>query len=233
MGRRQHWNDLETVLGRVMGEPSGTAMTPAGDSTLAPVAQVGAPVLEPLPPAPNTPAGRFYRWLEAEELLVTTLLESMTARWRPLSCFVEVNFEHPELGPAGAVVLTAVTIDVNPLKRRARRAMVIPFLEMAPYLPRWERGETILVSVPEMPEPLARRYAATPLVWSLNVPVHVEGTWVGLVGATADDRGFSETAITAFEALARVLMRDFTAYEAWSNFHQAVGDEPRLRLLSD
>lgn len=195
------------------------------------VTRVGAPVLEALPPAPGTPAGRFQNWLGRNEETVGSLLGRLSDRWSPLSTFVEVNFDHPDLGPAGAVVMTTVTIDIHPLRRRVRRAMVIPFSELEPYLPRWEKGETVLVSVGEMPAPLARRYTATPVVWSLNVPVHVEGTWVGLVGATAGPTGLPVGAVDGFQALARLLMRDFAADAAWQAFQATIGEQRRLRLL--
>lgn len=195
--------------------------------------QMGAPVLEAFPPPAGSPAGMFHQWLERRRDVVGSLLGRLTEKWNPLGCFVEVNFTHPEMGPAGAVVMTTQTIDTNPLRRRVARVMVIPFDELRAYLPSWERGATVLLSVDDMPPPLARRYAPTPVKWSLNVPIHVEGEWVGLVGAIADESGFTAAAVSSFEGLARVLMRDFAADSAWSVFRETIAEEPRLRLLRD
>lgn len=183
-------------------------------------------------PVQGSAAARFQEWLEMRRYRVQDMLERLTRRWLPLASFVEVNFVHPEVGPAGALVATATTIDPGPLRHRAERLRVIPFRELAPYLPRWERGDTVLVSVDEMPPDLARRYAATPFRWSLNVPVRVEDTWVGLVGAVGDERRLSRPAISSFEAMAEVLMRDFAADTAWCSFRRSTaGGKRLLRLL--
>lgn len=215
-----------------MGDSVKTAPSPpSGDGTDR-LATVGAPVLEAFPPASDTPAGRFFEWIEAGGRTIEALLGRVVETLDPLSCFVEVNFDHPEIGPAGAVVMTTTTIDLEPLRRRALRSMVIPFEELGPYVPQWERGETVLVSVSQMPERLARRYAATPMVWSLNVPLHIEGTWVGLVGATTDERGFSSEAVSMVEALGRVLVRDFAAHDSWNDFRRTVEREKPLRVVT-
>lgn len=195
--------------------------------------QVGAPVLEAFPPPAGSPAGLFHHWLALRQTTIEELLGRLTEKWTPLGCFVEVNFIHPEMGPAGAVVMTTQTIDTNPLRRRVARVMVIPFDELGAYLPLWEKGQTVLVSVDDMPPALVRRYAPTPVKWSLNVPIHVEGEWVGLVGAIAAESGFTTAAVTSFQALAQVLMHDFAADSAWSAFRGTVAEEPRLRLLRD
>lgn len=156
------------------------------------------------------------------------MLERLTVRWLPLASFVEVNFVHPEVGPAGALVMTDTTIDPLPLRRRAERLRVIPLRELADYVPRWVQGNTVLVSVDDMPEDLARRYAATPFRWSLNVPIRVEATWVGLVGAVADEEGFPRRAVVGFEAFAEVLMREFAADSALCSFRRSMAHGRRL-----
>ena len=204
---------------------------PSGTSTTG-LTRVGAPVLDAFPPPSDSPAGRFLRWLETGGRFVEEMLGRVVETLDPLGCFVEVNFDHPEMGPAGAVVMITTTIDIAPLRRRAMRAMVIPLEELGPYVPQWESGETVLVSVSQMPERLARRYTATPMVWSLNVPLHIEGSWVGLVGATTDGRGFSETAVSMVEALGRVLVGEFAAHDTWNEFRQTLEQTRPLRVVT-
>lgn len=160
------------------------------------------------------------------------MLERLTERWLLLASFVEINFLHPDVGPAGSVVLTVSTFDPLSMRRRAERLTVIPFRELGRYIPRWEAGETVLVSVDEMPEELARRYATTPIRWSLNVPIRVDGSWVGLVGAVTDARGFDARTVAGFEALARVLMAEFAADGALCRFRRITSPGKRfLHLL--
>lgn len=160
------------------------------------------------------------------------MLVRPTLRWQLLASYVEVNFMHPEVGPAGALALTHTTLDGSAMRRRAERLTAIPFRELAPYLRRWERGETVNVAVDDMPDELARRFAATPIHWSLNVPIRAEGTWVGLVGAVNDGRGFGGRVVAAFEALAEVLMREFTADSALCRFQRITPSGNRfLHLL--
>lgn len=193
---------------------------------------VGAPVVEAFMPVKGTPPARFYRWLELRRDQVEEMLECLTRRWRLLASFVEINFFHPEVGPAGSLVLASSTLDPLSMRRRKARLQVIPFREMRQYVPRWEAGETVVVSVDDMPEELARRYAATPIRWSLNVPVRVEDQWVGLVGAATDARGFEGRAIAGFEALAKVLMADFAADSALYRFRRVTTPGKRfLHLL--
>lgn len=209
-----------------------TAPIPPSGKDSTGLARVGAPVLDAFPPPSDTPAGRFFDWIQTGGRIVEGLLGRVVESLDPLSCFVEVNFDHPELGPAGAVVMTTTTIDIAPLRRRALRSMVIPFEELGPYVPQWERGETVLVSVSQMPERLARRYTATPMVWSLNVPLHIEGSWVGLVGATTDERGFSATAVSMVEALGGVLVREFAAHDTWNEFQRTLEKARPLRVVT-
>lgn len=193
---------------------------------------VGAPVVEAFVPVEGTPPAQFYRWLDLRRDRVRGMLDLLTRRWLPLACFVEINFLHPEVGPAGSLVLATSTFDPLSMKRRVARLQVIPFRELRQYIARWEAGETVLVSVDEMPEDLARRYATTPIRWSLNVPIRVDGHWVGLVGAATDERGFDRQAIAGFEALAQVLMADFAADAALYRFRRLTTPGKRfLHLL--
>lgn len=193
---------------------------------------VGAPVVEPLLPPKGTPPAHFYRWLELRREQVQEMLELLTQRWLLLASFVEINFFHPDVGPAGSLVLTSSTFDPLSMRRRGARLQVIPFRELCQYIPRWEAGETVLVSVEDMPEELARRYATTPIRWSLNVPIRVEDHWVGLVGAVTDARGFDGRTIAGFRALAQVVMADFAADAALYRFRRITSPGKRfLHLL--
>lgn len=193
---------------------------------------VGAPVVEAVLPLQGTHPARFYRWLQLRRDQVREMLDCPTRRWQLLASFVEVNFVHPEVGPAGSLVLTSSTLDPRTMRRRGARLKVIPFRELQPYIPRWEAGETVVVSVGDMPEELARRYATTPIRWSLNVPVRVDDQWVGLVGAATDARGFDQRVISSFEALAQVLMADFAADSALYRFRRETTPGKRfLHLL--
>lgn len=190
------------------------------DDRPAPV--VGAPLVEAVAPPPGTPAGRFHAWLERNRASVGEVLVLLTERWRPYGSFVEVNFIDPDVGPAGAIVMNTETIDVSGARQRLRRVMVIPFAELELYLPTWREGGTVLTRVEDMPERLARRYAATAMRWSLNVPIRIEGEWVGLIGAATGSAGFSSEAVASFEASARLLIRDYAADDAWRRFRETV-----------
>lgn len=196
-----------------------------------PLPRVGAPVLEAFAPLSGTEAARFYDWLMSNEPRIGQMLDRLTQRWRPLGSFIEINFMHPETGPAGALVMTRSTIDVGAMRRRLERLMVIPLRELAEYLPSWERGVTVVVAVEAMPDPLARRYAATPVRWSVNVPIIVDGSWVGVVGAVGGEEGFEAESVAGFEAMAKVLMCEFAADEAWTAFQAAGGGNRLLQLL--
>lgn len=190
---------------------------------------VGAPRVEMFAPLRGTRAGRLHDLLTADWSRAEERLGRVVSRWRPLAGFIELNFFHPVHGPSGALVLTITTVDVSRRAQRVARLEVIPHREVEPYLARWARGETVVVSVEEMPPDLARRYATTRVRWSLNVPVMADGEWVGLVGAVADAGGFQPEAISAFEALARLFTAELTAAEAWETFREDVGNRlPRL-----
>lgn len=185
--------------------------------------RVGAPVVQAYSPLPGTAAASFYEWLQSRRRPVLDMLELLTRRWEPLASFVEVNFLHPEFGPSGALVLTVSNLDDDRIKRRVERLRVIPQREMVDFTRRWEKGETVAVAVADMPEVLARRYATTPIRWSLNVPVRAEGSWVGLVGAATGDRGFVPRAVAGYEAMGEVLMLEYAADQAWHRFRQSTG----------
>lgn len=192
---------------------------------------VGAPLLDLFDPPADTGPGRFHTWLATHQVRMEALLTRLMDRWRPQGCFIEVNFEHPDSGPAGAIVLTAGGFDVSSSPQRVKRVMAIPMAELTPYIHRWERGETVLLEVAAMPEPLVRRYAALPVVWSLNVPVHLEREWVGLIGATADETGFTREAVASFEAAAGMVMGEMAADLAWKEFRGTVDESTRLKLV--
>ncbi|HEX2154532.1 MAG TPA: hypothetical protein VHL52_11205 [Acidimicrobiia bacterium] len=199
--------------------------------TQAAVPRVGAPVVEAFPPLPGTASARFHEWVLLNDAPIKQMLRLLTDRWQPAATFLEINFMHPDLGPAGALVLTTHTIDVTMMRRRAERLVVIPHRELGEILTRLERGETVVVGTHEMPDPLARRYLATPFEWSLNVPVCVDGSWVASVGAVATEVGFSHPAIAGFEAMAGLLRCDFAADQAWEEFSRLTVNNRLLRLL--
>ena len=182
-----------------------------------PLSRVGAPRVEALPPAPGTPGGEFYGWLTENAARVQVRLDDISRRWKSLGSFIEVNYRHPELGMAGAVVMTSRVEDFDRYRHRITRITVIPHEDVSPYLPRWRRGEAVLVAVDEMPEPLALRYANTRVKWSLNVPLMVSGEWVGLVGAVTSVP-VSESMLEAYRALAVLIEWEFASSKAWNLF---------------
>lgn len=193
---------------------------------------VGAPRVFPYDPLPGTASARFHDWVRVRRSRIRQLLDRLTDRFSLLGSFVEINFMHPEFGPSGALVLAVPGFDVSPLQRRVDRLMVIPLREMAEYLPQWWLGETVVASVEQMPSELARRYANTPIEWSLNVPLQVEGQWIGTLGGVAAVNGFDQTSIGAFEAGAEVLMLEYSADTTLWQFRRAAESGNRfLRLL--
>src|SRR5690606_35970950 len=74
-------------------------------------------------------------------------LHDLTMRWNLIGSFVVVRFLHPTRGPAGAIALSATTLDTAALHYRLKRVTVIPLTDLGPYVPRWERGETVVVEV--------------------------------------------------------------------------------------
>lgn len=185
---------------------------------------LGAPRVDGFAPLPGSGAGRFHDWLAENWPTAEERLGRIVHRWQPLAGFIEVNFFHPQHGPSGALVLTISTVDVSRSVQRLARLEVIPHREVEPYVPKWRRGETVLVHVDDMPHDLSRRYVATRVRWSLNVPVMAEQEWVGLVGAVASEPGFEPGAIEAFEALARLFTAELAADTAWKSFRVDVGN---------
>ncbi len=207
--------------------------TPDGDETGgmdAPVPRVGAPLIEAFLPPADPVGAELLGWLQSQAGRVQRWLDSVTQRWRPLGSFVEVNYLHPELGRSGAVVMTSPLGHLRRYRTRIARLMVIPHSEVAPYLARWEAGETVVVAVAEMPEPLALRYANTPVQWSLNVPLRPTGTWVGLVGAVTAET-VSKEMVAAYRALADLIEREVAAVAAWNSFRSTLDDKRFLRPL--
>ncbi len=190
---------------------------------------VGAPRVEVFAPLRGSSSSQFFEWLEGNWSTAEDRLARLVAKWRPLAGFIEVNFFHPTHGPSGALVLLVTTVDVTRRVERVARLEVIPHREVEPYVPEWRRGETVLVHVEDMPADLRRRYATTRVRWSLNAPVMAGGEWVGLVGAVADDRGFTGAATDSFSGLARLFTAEIAAAEALKHFTEDVGNRlPRL-----
>lgn len=190
--------------------------------------RVGAPLVEAHPPPPGTPGAVFFDWLTDNTARLQGRLDDISRRWNSLGSFIEVNYHHPELGTAGAVVMTSRVEDFARYRHRITRITVIPHVDVAPYLPRWKRGEAVLVSVDDMPGRLALRYANTRVRWSLNVPILVEGVWVGLVGAVTAG-AVPAPMLDAYRALAVLIEREMAAEQAWEVFRSTLdGDRASL-----
>jgi hypothetical protein len=106
------------------------------------------------------------------------------------------------MGRCGAIVNLDPISDLRGKTERLKRVSVIPMTELQAHEHLWERGETVLVHVDDMEAPLRRRYYNTGSRWSLNVPVFAGLSWVGLIGAAADESGFSEEAVASYECAA-------------------------------
>ena len=178
------------------------------------VIRVGAPVLTPRPPSPGTPGDRFNNWLGRRHVFIGALLERLSYRWGPVGSFIELHFHDEYWGMCGALVSLVPAAGAG-RDARLRRVSAIPFSEMVPFVPRWRAGETVLVHVDEMPAPLARRYHATQVRWSLNIPLVVEEEWVGLIGAGIGDRDVPDELVASYESSARVLVSEYEADSRW------------------
>lgn len=194
------------------------------ENPLSAVAEVGAPLLQPYPPALDSAAGRFDHWVEGRSQQIADIMQTLTFRWSPLAAFLVVLFDHPDDGPCGALMMTTSTVDLTHKRERLRRLSVIPLRELTPYVDRWQRGGTVVASVSDMPENLSRRYLATQVEWSLNIPIRCEGEWVGIIGATADREGFEDGAITSFEAAGMLLEWEYAAQSAWYRFQDSLDE---------
>lgn len=206
-------------------QPSSGTNGPLRENSLT---LVGAPLIEGFAPLEGTPAARFGVWLPDNEARIHRTLHDLTMRWNLIGSFVVVRFLHPTRGPAGAIALSATTLDTAALHHRLKRVTVIPLTDLGPYVPRWERGETVVVEVSDMPSDLARRYAATPVRWSANVPVMNEGKWVGIVGAVAGVEGFPARTVAALEALGEWMQWEFEADTAWAEFVASTEQEETI-----
>lgn len=182
------------------------------------VVRIGAPLVEPLPPVPGSVAERFLTWVESSSALLQTVERRLVNRFGLDLAFCSINFEHPEYGPAGRVVDLVVSAETDvrfPHEERHRRraqVMTIPHSAMGEFPARWERGETVLFEMREMGEELGRRFEATAVKWSLNVPLIVAGEWFGLLGVAglSDDQP-TEMVVSATEAGAATVVASFVA----------------------
>lgn len=188
---------------------------------------IGAPLVSGFEAPPeDTPGGDFYRWMQRRRGSVQDIMTCLWHRWTPVGCFVEVNFQHREFGPAGAIVMTVGSPPDKASCHRVRRVMAIPLAELASYLPSWSRGETLSIETDTMPDPLRRRYSLSPIRWSLNVPIHFDGSWVGLIGAGLAHQPAREM-VEAFEASARLIVNESIADRAMSGFRALVATSAR------
>ena len=189
--------------------------------------QVGAPTLTYHPPRSGTAEGCFDRWVTRRRDFVEGVLANLTDRWAPLASFIVINFDHPEFGPAGAMVVFDPTVDMRPRQARLKRVNVIPMAELAEYVPKWKIGETVLTRLQDMSATLQKRYTGSLMRWSLNVPIFAGSRWIGVIGAAAGAEGMTDRAVASFETAAELLEKEFSADSAWERF-SADMDAPRL-----
>ncbi|MGH8959296.1 MAG: GAF domain-containing protein [Acidimicrobiia bacterium] len=103
--------------------------------------------------------------------------------------FVERNVEHPELGLCSKVIAVA--------KREGASSYEPSYWDMMP----WERmpvsyaalskGKEVVVTPEGLVGPEALTYAASEVKSEIDVPIMIEGSWVGLIGL-ADERSFRD-----------------------------------------
>jgi signal transduction histidine kinase len=103
--------------------------------------------------------------------------------------FVERNVEHPELGLCSKVIAVA--------KRAGASSYEPSYWDMMP----WDRmpvsyaalsqGKEVVVTPEGLVGPEALTYAASEVKSEIDVPIMIEGSWVGLIGL-ADDRSFRD-----------------------------------------
>lgn len=185
--------------------------------------RMGAPTLRYHPSPAATAEGSFDRWVRHRNDFVEMILASLTDRWKPLASFLVVNFEHPEYGPAGAMIGFDPTVDVSNRIARLKRVSVIPMSDLSDYTASWRQGQTVLVRKDDMAPSLQARYIGSLMRWSLNVPIFAGSEWVGLVGAAADDSGLCKRAVSSFETAAQLLGKEFAADSAWEDFSTDMG----------
>ncbi|HJQ96427.1 MAG TPA: GAF domain-containing sensor histidine kinase, partial [Acidimicrobiia bacterium] len=119
------------------------------------------------------------------ETALAFLLEGTDAS----AVFVERNVEHPELGLCSKVIAVA--------KRAGASSYEPSYWDMMP----WDRmpvsyaalsqGKEVVVTPEGLIGPEALTYAASEVKSEIDVPIMIEGSWVGLVGL-ADDRSFRD-----------------------------------------
>lgn len=103
--------------------------------------------------------------------------------------FVERNVEHPELGLCSHVIAFA--------KREGASSYEPSYWDMMP----WDRmpvshaalsqGKEVVVTPEGLVGPEALTYAASEVKSEIDVPIMIEGSWVGLIGL-ADERSFRD-----------------------------------------
>lgn len=182
------------------------------------VARIGAPLVEPLPPVPGSMAERFLAWFEDGSQLLHTLERRLVDTLAVDIAFCSINFDHPEYGPAARTIDLVLSSEVDaryPHEERHRRraqVMSIPHSAMGDFPARWERGETVRMEMREMGEELGRRFEASPVKWSLSVPLIGRGEWFGLFGvASLSEEPPSAALVQATEAGAATLTASFVA----------------------
>lgn len=182
------------------------------------VVRIGAPLVEPLPPAPGSVAESFLDWVEGDRNFLQRVERRLIARFRLDVAFCSINFDHPEYGPSGRVVDLVLSDEMDvryPHEERHRRraqVMTVPHSGMGEFPKRWERGETVLIQMREMGEELGRRFEATAVKWSLNVPIISHGEWFGLFGvADLSEEAPSHIVVAATEAGAATVTASFEA----------------------
>lgn len=182
------------------------------------VVRIGAPSVEPLPPAPGSVADIFLGWVGRRRDFVQSVERRLLTRFGLDVAYCSINFDHPEYGPSGRVVDLVVSDETDvrfPHEERHRRraqVMAVPHFTMGDFPQRWQRGETVLMEMREMGEELGRRFDAAPVKWSLSVPLIDHGEWFGLFGVAglSEDRP-SEIVRAATEAGAATLVAMFVA----------------------
>lgn len=182
------------------------------------VVRIGAPLVEPLPPAPGSVADIFLGWVGRRRDFLQSIGRRLVARFGLDLAYCSINFDHPEYGPSARVVDLVLSDETDvrfPHEERHRRraqVMTVPHSGMGDFPKRWRRGETVLMEMREMGEELGRRFEASPVKWSLTVPLISQGEWFGLFGVAglSEDRP-SHVVVAATEAGAATLIATMVA----------------------
>lgn len=180
------------------------------------VVRIGAPLVEPLPPAPGSVAEAFLGWAERRRDFLQAVERRLVVRFGLDLAYCSINFDHPEYGPSGRVVDLVLSDETDvrfPHEERHRRraqVMTVPHSGMGDIPARWERGETVMMEMREMGEELGRRFEATAVKWSLSAPLISHGEWFGLLGvAGLSERRPSDMVVAATEAGAATVTASF------------------------